>query len=149
LYTSVDLTIFVVANLANLLMIGIFLARARRLAWLQYALGIAFEVLAIPLGAAVVLNSLWGREWWTIALPLAMILFLAVELLFDYVWKLDFRRTRLLRPYLVLYYVGLIALVGYTFSLGRPYGFVTLATYFVNLAATGYSYSRAGHGSRA
>ena len=144
---TVDGMLFVIAVLANLLMVGIFAAKARRLGRLQYALGIALETLALPLGLAVVLNALWGREWWTIALPVAMIAFLAVELLFDYVWKLDFRGNRLLGLYLALYYVGFIALTGYSFSLGKPYGFVALATYFANLAATAYSYARVGHGS--
>jgi hypothetical protein len=144
---AVDYSLFVVAILANLLMIGVFVAKARRLARLQYALGVALEVLALPLVVAIVLNALWQREWWTVALPLAMIAFLAVEFLFDYVWRLDFRRGRLLGPYLALYYVGFIALTGYAFSLGKPYGFAALATYFANLAATAYSYSRVGHGS--
>ncbi len=144
---AVDYTLFVVAVLANLLMVGIFAAKARCLARLQYALGIALLVLALPLGAAVVLNLLWGREWWTVAMPLAMIAFLAVELLLDYVWKVDFRSTRLLAPYLALYYVGFIALTGYSFSLGKPYGFAALVTYFANLVATAYSFARVGHGS--
>lgn len=147
MYWPVDYTLFVAAILANMLMVGVFAAKARALARLQYALGIALEALALPVGAAAVLNLLWGREWWTVVLPLAMIAFLAVELLLDYVWKLDFRRTRLLGPYLALYYVGFIALTGYAFSLGKPYGFAALAVYFANLAATAYSYSRVGHGS--
>ncbi len=144
---TVDYTLFVVAVLANLLMVGIFAAKARGLPRLQFALGIALQVLALPIVVAVVLNALWQREWWTVVLPLAMLAFLAVELLFDYVWKLDFRRGRLLGPYLALYYVGFIALTGYSFSLGKPYGFAALATYLANLAATAYSNARVGHGS--
>ena len=147
MYSVVDATIFIVAILANLLMIGIFLAKVRGLARLEYGLGIVLEALALPLCVAAALNLLWGRPWWTVALPLAMVAFLVVELLFDYVWKLDFRRGRLLGPYLALYYVGMIALTGYAFSLGKPYGLAALAAYFANLAAAGYSYSRVGHGS--
>jgi hypothetical protein len=147
MHAAVDSMLFVVALLANLLLAGVFLARAKGHGQLQYDLGIAFETLALPLVVGAVLNLVWQREWWTVALPLALLPFLAVELLFDYVWRLDFRSTRLLGPYLALYYVGLIALTGYAFSLGKLFGFVALATYFANLAASGYSYSRVGHGS--
>ena len=54
----------------------------------------------------------------------------------------------MLGPYLALYYLGLLGMIGYAFGAGKLYGFITLATYFLNLAATGYSYSRVGHGGR-
>ena len=71
-----------------------------------------------------------------------------VELLLDYVLEIDFRRThtRLLGPYLALFYLGQMGLIGYAFVVQPVYGFVTLATYFLNLLATWYSYSRVGHG---
>ena len=82
----------------------------------------------------------------TIVLPLLLILFFVVELMFDYILKLSFRKTKLLWPYLFLYYLALMAMIGYSFSIGKPFGFVTLGTYFLNLLATWRSYSKVGHG---
>ena len=65
-----------------------------------------------------------------------------MELLLDYVFHIEFRTTGLLWPYLILYYVALISMVGYSFGIGKPYGFVTLATYMLNLGATGYAFSK-------
>jgi hypothetical protein len=72
--------------------------------------------------------------------------FLILELILDYVLRLDFRHTRLLWPYLLVYYVALNAMIGYTFLVSEAFGFVTLATYLLGLLATWYSYSRVRHG---
>lgn len=143
---TIDLLVFVVANLVNLLMIAIFLSRAQGRKGVERALGIVLMALAVPAALAAGLNLLGGRDWWTIVLPGLLVVFLALELVLDYILKLDFRRTRLLGPYLLLYYLALMGMIGYSFLVGKPYGFVTLVTYFLQLAATWYSYSKVGHG---
>ncbi|MCX6033751.1 MAG: hypothetical protein NTV38_02050 [Chloroflexi bacterium] len=70
----------------------------------------------------------------------------AVEFVLDYILKFDFRQSRWLGPYLGLYYLALLGMIGYTFAVGKLYGFVTLVTYFINLAATAWSYARVQHG---
>lgn len=145
-YRIVDMSLFIIANLVNLLLIGIFLSRVRGLKGVEYILGIIVVAMALPLGAAVTLNALGKREWWTIVLPLLVVLFCVVELMFDYVLNLDFRNTSLLWPYLLIYYLGLMGMIGYSFLIGRLYGFVTLSTYFLNFLATWYSYSKIDHG---
>jgi len=140
-FRTVDIAVFVIANLVNLLLIGLFLARAQGLERVESILGLVVMALALPLGAAVILNISGQREWWTIALPLLLILFFAIELLFDYILKLDFRNTALLWPYIVVYYLALMGMIGYSFSIGRPYGFITLGTYFLGLLATWYGHA--------
>lgn len=142
----IDLTLFVVINLVNILMVGIFLSRPKGLKHIEKKLGIVLITLAIPVVISILLNIAGKREWWSIVLPSLLVVFLMVELIFDYVLKLDFRHTHLLWPYLLLYYISLWGMIGYTFLIGKPYGFVTLITYFLNLFATLYSYSRIGHG---
>jgi hypothetical protein len=104
-------------------------------------------VLGIPLLALTVLNGLEGRPWWTFVLPGLLVLYDAVEFVLDHLLKFDFRHSRWLGPYLGLFYLALMGMIGYTFVLGKLFGFITLATYFVNLAATAYSYARVGHGA--
>jgi hypothetical protein len=91
------------------------------------------------------LNIAGKREWWTYVLPSILIIFLIVELLLDYILKIEFRKTRLLGPYLLLYYVSLMGMIGYSFGVDRVSGFVTLVTYFIQLAATAYSYVKVGY----
>jgi len=145
-FRIIDIAIFVIANLVNLLLIGIFLSRPKGLKKVEYVLGLFTVSMILPVSVAVILNILGKRDWWTLVLPLVLILFLSVELLFDYILKLNFRKTRLLWPYLFLYYLALMAMIGYSFLIDKPYGFVTLGTYFLNLLATWYSYSKVGHG---
>lgn len=141
-----DIILFAIANFVNILMIGIMLSRPAGLKRVETTLGLVFIALALPVGLAVILNYLGKREWWTIVLPLLLVAFALVELLFDYILKLDFRSTSLLWPYLLLYFLSLWGMIGYSFLIGRPYGFITLITYFLNLLATWYSYARIGHG---
>jgi hypothetical protein len=142
----IDIGLFVVANLINLLLIGIFLARPKGLKKAEHILGLFVVAMILPVGIAIILNILGKREWWTIVLPLILILFLKIEFLFDYILKLNFRKTKLLWPYLLLFYLAMMAMIGYSFSIGKIYGFVTLGTYFLGLFATWYSYSKVGHG---
>ena len=142
----IDIGLFVVTNLINLLLIGIFLSRPKGLKKVEHVLGLFMVAMILPVGIAIILNILGKREWWTIVLPLILILFLEIELLFDYILKLNFRKTRLLWPYLLLFYLAMMAMIGYSFSIGKIYGFVTLGTYFLGLFATWYSYSKVGHG---
>jgi CubicO group peptidase (beta-lactamase class C family) len=139
---TIDLVVVVAANLFNLLMTAIFLTRPRGWKRFERVVGLIMASLALPLGAAVILNLLLNREWWFVALPLPLILHCIVELLLDYILKLDFRKTWLLGPYLGLFYLGQMGLIGYAFVVEPIYGFVTLATYFVCLGATRYAHAK-------
>jgi hypothetical protein len=145
-YRIIDIAIFIIANLVNLLLIGIFLSRPKGLKKVEHVLGLFVVAMILPVGVAIILNFLGKREWWTIVLPLIFIVFLKVELLFDYILTWNFRKTRWLWPYLLLYYTASMAMIGYSFLIGKPYGFVTLGTYFLGLFATWYSYAKVGHG---
>ena len=142
----VDLAVVIIANLINLLLLGMFLARGAGQPQTGRTFGTGVVALAVPLGVAVVLNALAQRAWWTLVLPGLMIAYAVVDFVLDYLLKSDFRHTRWLGPYLGLYYAGLMALIGYAFLVDLLAGFITLATYFASLAATFYSYTRVGHG---
>jgi hypothetical protein len=145
-FQAIDMVLFLVANLVNLLIIGIMLSRPFGLKRLERMLGLGAIACAVPAGLALWLNAASGREWWAIVLPALFVGYLILELILDYILRLDFRHTRLLWPYLLVYYVALNAMIGYTFLVDRVYGTITLATYLLGLLATWYSYSRVGHG---
>jgi hypothetical protein len=69
-----------------------------------------------------------------------------LEILLDCICKIEFRNTRLLGPYLLMYYTSLFGMIGYPFQIGTTYGVITLVTYFIHQIATFYSYFRVGHG---
>jgi hypothetical protein len=144
-YRSVDLAVFGIANLMNVIIAIILLTRVIRLPRVEYV-GLVWVTFIIALAIIVVLNIKGRREWWTIVLPSLLIAFLLLELVLDYILKLDFRNTRLLGPYLLMYYLSLMGMIGYSFLIGKIYGFVTLTIYFLNQIVTFYSYFKVGHG---
>ncbi|HYA48218.1 MAG TPA: hypothetical protein VEG35_00850 [Burkholderiales bacterium] len=146
LFRIVDLAVFAITNATNLLLAVMFIARGRRSEKVERATGLAVVAMAFPLAAASTLNALGRRAWWTWGLPLLMVVFCIVEYLVDYALKVEFRGRRAMKPYLILYYLALMGLIGYSFLTGRIYGYVTLATYFLHLAATAYSFARVKHG---
>ena len=143
---AVDLTVFLAANLYNLALTAVFLARAGKRKRMARIIGLGAVLLGIPLLAASILNVLAGRVWWAIALPLPAALHCLMELFVDYLTPLDFRYTRWVWPYLGLFYLGQWFLVGYNFLARQEYGVITLVTYFLCLAATYYSYRQVKHG---
>lgn len=143
---AIDLTVFVAANLFNLLTFGLFLARAAGRPVLARAIGVPMLLTAIPMMIAAALNALGARSLWLVVLPMPLIVHCAVELLLDYALRLEFRQTALLGPYLLVFYLGQMGGIGYAFLIGRVYGFVTLGTYFASLLATWFSYGKVGHG---
>jgi hypothetical protein len=147
LFRIVDLGVFAVANLINLLLVVLFVARGQRNGKVEKVAGLAIVAMALPLIAAAVLSALGHRAWWTWGLPLFMIAFCIVEYIVDYARKIDFRDRRAMKPYLILFYLALMAMIGYAFLLGRTYGSITLATYFLHMGATAYSYGRVKHGA--
>ena len=142
---KIDLVVVVIANLMNIVFSLIFLNRVfGRTKW-EHGLGYGTLIMAFPLTIIALANLAASRNWIFWILPLIMVLFLAVEFILDYWLKFDYRHTAWLVPYLLLYYLALFAMIGYAFLAGKPYGYITLITYFINLAATFFSYARVGH----
>jgi hypothetical protein len=146
-FRIIDISVFIIANLTNLLLASMFLFRALGKQKVGSIFGWGAVALGIPLLAAAVFNGLGGRPWWAFILPGFLVLYDLVEYIVDHLIKSDFRHSRWLGPYLGLYYLALMGMVGYSFAVGKAFGFITLVTYFVNLAATAYSYACVGHGT--
>jgi hypothetical protein len=144
-YWSIDLVAVAVANLMNLVMVVVFLLRTMRVGRLPLV-GLLWVALILVLAVVVTLNIKVRREWWAIVLPALLAVFLALEVALDYIARVDFRSTKLLWPYLFLYYVSILGMIGYSFLAEKKYGFITLATYFLSQVAALYSYLRVGHG---
>lgn len=140
----VDLWIVVCVNLFNLLLVVLFWARISDQPLVARIAGIASILLGLPLAVLAISNLLQHRTWWTVVLPLLLVLFLLIELLFDYILKIEFRQTWLVGPYLLFYYLGSMVMVGYAFMVKVPYGVITLITYFIQVGLGVYSRFKTG-----
>ena len=132
-YRNIDLFVAYLANLINVIMSILFTARIFGLPQVEYALGVVVMVMGFALGYVALLNRKNGREEWEFFLLIPIFLFFIVELFLDYLFPSDFRSTAIVGPYILLYYIGLWGLVGYGFRFDKKWGFVTLATYFLNM----------------
>lgn len=142
----IDLIVFASANIVNILTAAIFLLRVKGNEKAEYLIGIVVVAMILPLASAIIFNASEKRGWWSVSLPAVLLAFLLAELLLDYILKLEFRTTPLLWPYLILFYLGSMGMIGYSYIIGRVFGVVTLCTYFINLLAAWYSYSALGNG---
>ena len=114
-------------------MVFLFVARMSGLPQIEKGFGIVTMLLGFTLGYIAFLNHKNKRDKWTTYLLVPIFLFFIVELVLDYILELDFRNTAIVGPYILLYYIGLWALIGYSFQFDKKWGFFTLATYFGNM----------------
>jgi hypothetical protein len=128
-----DLIVVYTANLINVIMTILFTARIFGLPQVEYVLGIVVMVMGFALGYVAFFNKKNKREKWEVYLLIPIFLFFIVELILDYLLSFDFRSTAIAGPYVLLYYIGLWGLIGYSFRFDKKWGFLTLATYFMNM----------------
>ena len=130
----VDFVVVCLANLINIVMVFLFLARILFLhPMFEEFLGIIAIAMGFSLGYIALVNWRNGRDKWETYLLIPVFLFFIVELLLDYILRIDFRNSVLVGPYILFYYFGLWGLIGYAFRFNKKWGFVTLFTYFFNM----------------
>ena len=132
-YKKIDLVVVYLANFINVIMTILFTARIFGLPQVEYALGIIVMVMGFALGYIAFLNKKNKREKWEVYLLIPIFLFFIVDLILDYLLSFDFRSTAIAGPYVLLYYIGLWGLIGYGFRFDKKWGFMTLATCFLNM----------------
>lgn len=142
----VDWVAVVCANAFNLLCLLMFWLRAQKRSAFGNRFGWTATALAIPLAGVAILNDIHQRGVWWVVLFVPVVIFALAETILDGLLKLNFRASRWLGLYLLLFYLAQFGLIGYAFLAGKGYGLVTLATYFALLAMTVYSFRRVGHG---
>jgi hypothetical protein len=78
---------------------------------IEKGFGVVAMVMGFTLGYIAFLNYKNKRDEWTSYLLTPIFFFFIVELVLDYILKLDFRNTLIVGPYILLYYIGLCALI--------------------------------------
>ena len=111
----------------------LFVVRISNLPQIEDILGIAVMIMGFSLGYIAFVNWRNKRDKWESYLLIPIFLFFIVELVLDYILNFDFRSTALVGPYILFYYIGLWALIGYAFRFDKKWGFFTLATCFLNM----------------
>ncbi len=135
------LTVWGVVNSVNVLQAAGFLSRV----WtgsmaVNQRLGYVMILLAIPALVALIAFVRTGAGWIHWAGPLVYLAFIALMVVVEYAWQIEFRtpmRYGILVPYLTLFF-GSILLMGLPmFRLNRSLWLVTVATTVLLLVSMG------------
>lgn len=84
-YKRIDLIVVYVANLINVIMVFLFVARISGSPQVEHVLGIMAMIMGFALGYVAFLNKRSNRDKWDVILLLPIFLFFVIELLCDYV----------------------------------------------------------------
>lgn len=136
-----DLVFVLTAVAFNLLIAGIFVAQKRERPELVRIFGILWLSLAIPLAVVLVHYLIVGRELWIMIYFGFIFLYIIVELLLDYILKIEFRSRPILHvPYIILEYIALFGLIGISFAIDPTWGYIVSICFWVLLASLIYLY---------
>ena len=139
--SAYDLVFVLTAVVFNLLIAGIFIARKKEHPELVKILGILWLSLAIPLVIVFISYLIVGRDPWIMIYYGFILLYILVELLFDYILKIEFRSKPILHvPYIILEYIALFGLIGISFAIDPTWGYVVSICFWILLGSLIYLY---------
>ena len=136
-----DLMFILSAVAFNLLIAAIFVAQKLGREKLVKAFGILWLWLIIPL--ALVFVAYWqaGREARILFYFGLIFLYMLVELLLDYVFKIDFRSKPVMHvPYIILEYVALFSLIAIAFDIGQTWGMIVAICFWILMGGLFFLY---------
>ena len=136
-----DLVFVFTAIAFNLLIAGIFVAQKKERPNLVRIFGILWLSLALPLAVVFIHYLVVGRPLWVMAYFGFIFLYILVEVLLDYILKIEFRQKWTNHaPYIILEYIALFGLIGISFSVDRTWGFLVSFSFWILLASLIYLY---------
>jgi hypothetical protein len=135
--------VFLLSALAfNLLLAILFVAQKNGWTRAVRGIGTLWLLLAFPLVFVFARYLAEGRGL-GILVPLALVLlYMLVEFLLDFVFKVEFRSSwKTHVPYIVLEYIALFSLIRIAFSIDRTWGYLVSIAFWILLASLIYLFS--------
>jgi hypothetical protein len=123
----------------HLVIAGIYVASKRERLDLARKLG--YIVIAMALPVFITLVSFWvaGRSLQTLLSLAAIILYISLEFVLDFILKIEFREKPAIHiPYIVVFYAACFSYIGVSFSIDRTWGYVVSASFWIVLATLIY-----------
>ncbi len=103
----------IAANLINVLVISVLIARLSNRPKIEYWLGIILILSIVPLAYLFITAFGFKRHFLYFIQIGLMITYLVVELMLDYILKVDFRQNqRIVLPYIMLFFSGTGGMIG-------------------------------------
>ncbi len=142
---NINLLGSIIANLNNVFLIGIFLARIYKYPTIEYWLGLLFISTIIPLILMLVKAFEMNRPLLYFVQLILMISFILLELLLDYILKIDFRQNRnIVIPYVTLFYATFGGMIGIASHTGKSWLLITIFTFLLMTFFSLFMYFKTG-----
>jgi len=121
-----------VAQAIFVLAIAVFVCRLAGQSRAEHWLGAAMLLTAVPLVYLLVRAPGRGCPTLYVVQIVAMLVYLAVELVVDYVVKVEFRHVRwMVLTYVVLFFAGTGGMIGVASRAGRPFAISSVVLFLV------------------
>ncbi len=135
--------VFLISAIAFILLItSILLAQETGRLDLRHKLGRVWLSLAVPLAIVFVRNVVGGREPWILVCFGLVFIYMAVEWLLDFTWKIEFRSKLVTHlPYIILEYLALFSLIAIAFSIDKTSGWLVSISFWWLMASLMYLYA--------
>ena len=136
-----DLLFVITAVVFNLQVSCVYLASKQKRMDLVKRFGAVMLSLTLPLAIVYVYYLAVGRERWITIAFVFIFLYMFVELLFDFILKIEFRKKPALHvPYIILFYVVEFVFIAVAFSIDATWGYLVSISFWILLAALVYSF---------
>ncbi|MCX6224748.1 MAG: hypothetical protein NTV01_08370 [Bacteroidia bacterium] len=123
----------------------IFIFRLCGQARVEYWLGIAFMVIALPLVYLLVAANRFDRPAIYYIQIVIMLVFIIAELLLDYVFRIEFRHTQWMAiTYTMLFFAGTGGMIGVAALSGKPYAILSVCLFFIMAILAFYQRQKTG-----
>jgi hypothetical protein len=132
--------LFVITGVAfHLLIACIYVASKHERFDVVRRLGYVVIALALPVSIMFVNSLLVGRPLRTILYLIAILLYISLELVLDFILKIEFRKKPAIHiPYIVVFYGACFSFIGLSFSLDSTWGYVVSVSFWILLASLIY-----------
>jgi len=122
----------IAANLINILVISVLIARLSNRPKIEYWLGIILILSIVPLAYLFITAFGFNRHFLYFIQIGLMITYLVVELMLDYILKVDFRQNqRIVLPYIMLFFSGTGGMIGVASHAGKVWTIVTIISFHI------------------
>lgn len=136
-----DLLFVATAVVFNIQVMGIYVAGKQQRIDIVRRLGTAVISLALPIGIVLLNDLINGAARWILFGLVLILIYLLVELLADFIFKIDFRSKPVLHiPYIILFYLAEIAFIRIAFSISTVAGYLVSVSFWLLLACLLYAF---------
>ncbi|MBY8999606.1 MAG: hypothetical protein KGD64_01705 [Candidatus Heimdallarchaeota archaeon] len=134
-----DILFVITAILANLCVSAIYVSDRHNSMNFIRKFGITFLSLGLPMIAVLIGYTITGYDWWIYVLLSYTIVFFIVQLLLDYILKIQFRENTVQHVvYIIFFYIFQAGMIIIAFNINDTCGYAVSISFWILLAALIY-----------